>query len=179
MAETQSSYDYIVKKFGKDKISERSKWLYNLMSDYIDSRGLQGKVVISEDILEYVLVDYFVDIDRLKEFAEISKVNDTKIYAYTSYWVLKHKPLQIVSMQDAKDYVFANEEFIVYLLRGYLFSDPDGVPILSNKQEDVDFFVKTLLYYFKYRDSSAKSIEMILLAFRAGRGYQYSADYQK
>lgn len=51
--------------------------------------------------------------------------------------------------------------------------------ILDNQKETVDNFVDTLLYYFKYRDYSAKSIEIIILAFGAGRGYQYSVDFQE
>ena len=48
----------------------------------------------------------------------------------------------------------------------------------SNKKDVVDNFVGTLLYYFKYREYSAKNIEIMLLAFEAGRGYQYSVDHQ-
>lgn len=66
----------------------------------------------------------------------------------------------------------------INMLRGYLFADPDNIPILNNKQKDVDLFISTLVYYFKYRDYSAKSIEILLLAFAAGRGYQYSVDHQ-
>ncbi len=64
------------------------------------------------------------------------------------------------------------------MLRGYLFSNSENIPILNNKQADVDLFVNTLVYYFKYREFSAQSIEMLLLAYAAGRGYQYSVDHQ-
>ena len=172
-------YQYIIDTFGEDKVIFRGKWLYNLLEDYLTEKGLMDKVSISQSVLKHVLVDYFVDIDRLKDFAKISKANDSKIYAYTCFWLLRHKPLQINQQVDSQELVFVNEEFVTHLLISYLFSDPDGVPILNNKREEVDTFVKTLLYYFKYREYSAKNIEMIILAFVAGRGYQYSADYQQ
>lgn len=171
-------YQYVIDKFTEEKVSSRSEWLYNQLSDYIDSRNLTEKVTISASVLKHVLVDYFVDIDRLKEFAEIPRANDTKIYAYTCFWLLRHKPLQINHQDDAPELVFVNEEFVTYLLRSYLFSDPDDIPIVNNQRDKVDCFVKTMLYYFKYREYSAKTIEMIILAFSAGRGYQYSVDHQ-
>ena len=57
-------------------------------------------------------------------------------------------------------------------------SEPENCAILNNQREVVDNFIGTLLYYFKYRDYSAKNIELIILAFQAGRGYQYSVDRQ-
>ena len=171
-------YEYIIARFGEDKVLARSSWLYDLLQDYIEIKGLGDRVDISEDILKHVLIDYFVDIDRLKEFADISKANDSKIYAYTCFWMLRHKPLQVKNMSDCQDLVFVNEDFVANLLRGYLFSNPENVPIMNNVREDVDNFVSTLVYYFKYRDYSAKSIEMIILAFGAGKGYQYSVDHQ-
>lgn len=177
MDKLEQQYDYIVEKFGKNKIVKRAEWLYKLVEDYLQSNELEGKVGISRDILKYVLVDYFVDIDRLKEFAHIDKVNDSKIYAYTAYWLLRHKPLQVLQLDNALDLTFVNENFVAHLLRSFLFSNPDDTPILDNKREDVDLFVSTLLYYFKYREYSAQSIELAILAFNAGRGYQYSVDF--
>lgn len=174
----KTDYQYVIDKFGEDKIITRSEWLYGLLEDYIKSEKLQKRVGISTDILKHVIVDYFVDIDRLKSFAGIPKVNDSKIYSYTSFWILKHKPLQVMELQSAADLVFVNEDFVSHMLRGYLFSNPENIPILNNKQADVDLFVNTLVYYFKYREFSAQSIEMLLLAYAAGRGYQYSVDHQ-
>lgn len=171
-------YQYIVDRFGEEKVTSRSEWLYDQLSDYIDSKNLTDKVTISKNILKHVLIDYFVDIDRLKEFSKIPRANDTKIYAYICYWLLRHKPLQISQQEDAPELVFINEEFVSYLLRSYLFSDPDDIPIVNDRKAQVDSFVSTMLYYFKYREYSAKTIEMIILAFSAGRGYQYSVDYQ-
>ena len=102
----------------------------------------------------------------------------SKIYAYLSYWILRHKPLQIVVKENVADVVFVNEEFVGYLIRSYLFSEPKNVPILENVREVVDNFVDTMIYFFQYREYTAKNIEIMILAFQAGCGYQYSVDYQ-
>lgn len=182
MAEGQKEevqgYQYILDKFGEEKVKSRSEWLCDQLNDYINSRNIADKVIVSQNILKHVLVDYFVDIDRLKEFSQIPRANDTKIYAYTCYWLLRHKPIQIIRQEDVPELVFVNEEFVSCLLRSYLFSDPDDIPIVNNRKDSVDSFAGTMLYYFKYREYSAKTIEMIILAFLGGRGYQYSVDYQ-
>ncbi|MFG6364400.1 hypothetical protein [Schaedlerella sp.] len=175
----KSGYQYLVEKFGKEKIKKRYQWLYNQMLDFIEAKDLEEKVLISDDILCHVIVDYFVDIDRLKEFQEIEKTQPSKIYAYTVFWLLRHKPMQITIMENAPELTFVNEEFASYLIRELLFSEPDAAPIMENQREKVDNFVDTMLYYFQYRDFSAKNIELMILAFEAGRGYQYSVNYRK
>ncbi len=158
---TADSYDFIVEHFTQERIEKRFAWLYDMMQDYIEMEELQDDVYVSEDLL--------------KEFQEIEKVNDSKIYAYTIFWLLRHKPIQIKE-ENAEETVFINEQFASEILKGYLFRQPENVAVSNLKKEAVDNFTATLLYYFKYRDYSAKSIEMIILAFEAGRGYQYSAD---
>lgn len=172
------NYKYLVERFGEDKIISRYEWLYNLMNDYIIARGLDDLVIISTDVLNHVIVDYFVDIDRLKSFQEIEKVHSTKIYAYMCYWLLRHKPMQLMNKEGSGKIAFINEEFASCLIRSYLFSEPENVPILDNQKDKVDGFVSTMMYYFQYREYSAKNIEIMLLAFEAGRGYQYSVDHQ-
>lgn len=157
--EEVQGYQYIVEKFGQEKVQSRAKWLYDLLFDYIIENDLTEQVHISRSVLKHVLVDYFVDIDRLKDFSEIPKANDSKIYAYSCFWLLRHKPLQINQQSDAQSMAFVNEDFVAHLLRSYLFSSPDNIPVMNNQKEDVDNFVSTLLYYFKYREYSAKNIE--------------------
>lgn len=172
------TYKYLVEKFGEEKIQSRYKWLNDLLEDFVNKKKLQDKVIISDDILKHVVVDYFVDIDRLKEFQGIERVHQSKIYAYLSYWLLRHKVLQLTMPSQAADLVFINEEFVSCFLRSYLFSEPENVPILENQQKKVTSFVETMSYHFRYREYSAKNIELMILAFQAGCGYQYSADHQ-
>lgn len=176
--ENSGNYVYLVKKIGKEEISSRYDWVNHLMASFIRKKGYQEKVLVSDDILRHVIVDYFVDIDRLIEFQEIESVHSSKIYAYLAYWILRHKPMQITVSEGAAGLCFVNEEFACCLIRSYLFSEPENVAILEDKRECVDNFADTMLYYFQYRDYSAKSIELMILAFQAGCAYQYSADRQ-
>lgn len=176
--ELPDSYEYILDKFGEEKLLSRYTWLYDLMENFLRIKNYEDNVIISSDILNHVVIDYFVDIDRLKLFQNIEKIHESKIYAYSAYWLLRHKPMQVVVADQGEKYAFVNEEFVSDLIRSYLFSDPDNIPVLNNKKDVVDNFVGTLLYYFKYREYSAKNIEIMLLAFEAGRGYQYSVDHQ-
>lgn len=68
-----NTYRYLVEKFGEEKIVSRYEWLYGVLQEYIRIKKLEGEVLISTDILNHVIVDYFVDIDRLKCFQNISK----------------------------------------------------------------------------------------------------------
>ena len=176
--ENSGNYVYLVKKIGKETISSRYDWVNHLMASFIRKKGYQERVLVSDDILRHVIVDYFVDIDRLIEFQEIESVHSSKIYAYLAYWILRHKPMQITVSEGAAGLCFVNEEFACCLIRSYLFSEPENVAILEDKRECVDNFADTMLYYFQYRDYSAKSIELMILAFQAGCAYQYSADRQ-
>lgn len=169
------TYEFIIDHFKKEKIVSRYAWVYNLMQDYIDAEGLQERVYISEDVLNHVVIDYFVDIYRLKEFQDIELTHDSKIYAYMIFWLLRHKPLQIKE-EDAEDLVFVNEKFASEMLKAFLFKDPKNVSIINSQKEQMKNFTDTLLYFFKYRDYSAKNIEIMILAFDAGRAYQYSVD---
>lgn len=173
-----ADYKYLVEKFSKEKIASRYDWLNELLDLFINKRNYQDRVLVSQDILKHVIVDYFVDIDRLKEFQEIELVHSSKIYAYLSFWLLRHKPLQLLNSEGQEDLAFVNEEFVCAFLRSYLFSELEGTVLLEDKRNIVDNFVDTLFYYFQYRDYSAKAIELIILSFQAGSAYQYCADHQ-
>ena len=170
-------YSKLLDEFGEDKISDRCDWLRNCMLTFIKHNGLEEKVSISERVLYHVIIDYFVDIQRLKEFQNIKVTNRYKIFAYTTYWILRHKPLQIVG-DISENEVFVNEKFCSDLIQSFLFDNPDSVPILQDSKDSIIEFVDTMLYYFKYRDVTPKCIELMLIAFEAGRGYQLSVDRQ-
>lgn len=176
---SESGYQYLITKFGEEKISSRFDFVNSLLSDYIKQHNYEGRLIISQNHVEHIIIDYFVDIDRLKEFQEIEKTNEIKIYSYLAYWMLRHKPLMIVKEDEQDDLVFVNENCVTDFLCSFLFSDPDNVPYVEEEKKKIDEFVKTLEYHLAYRNYTAQNFELVLLAFGAGRGYQYSVDYQK
>ena len=126
-----NTYNFIIEYFTEKKIISRFEWIYDLLEDYIKTEGIQEKVFISEDILNHVVIDFFVDIYRLKVFQGIDITNDAKIYAYMIFWLLRHKPLQIQG-EDSEGLVFINEKFASEMLRAFLFKDPKNISILNS-----------------------------------------------
>lgn len=133
MATNRSNYDYeeIIKNFGREKLIKRYNTLRQYMEQYIQRAEYSGKVQIADSVLNQAVIDYFADIDRLKNFHKIDKINYTKIHAYTAYWLLRRKPLQIVEDDDENmELPFVNENFVAsYLLQFMRGEDPVGQPL--------------------------------------------------
>lgn len=150
------------------RFQKRFEALKSDMQHYIDKSGFSTKVTINNLVLGCALLDYFEDIRRLKEFHQIPHVNSIKIMSYLSYWLLRRKPLQI--LEPDINTVYANERFVLSLILEFLGDDYDSV--LMRPEKGIDVFIESLLYYFKYRQYNAQDIEMIVIAFFAGRVYQ-------
>lgn len=93
----------------REKFKKRYESLYNQMQIYIEKSGLSSHVKVNEIMLGYALVDYFEDIERLKNFHRVEHINSIKLTAYTVYWLLRRKPIQILS--NDKDLLYVNERF--------------------------------------------------------------------
>lgn len=176
---TAGTYAYIRKKFNEDRITSRHQWLTNLALSWLESHDLSDKVGILSETINQLLLDYFVDVDRLKEFSGIELINQTKIYSYLAYWILRRKPLQVVSSEQADDLVFVNEDFVYDMLMSFIYDNPAGVPVVESQKESLSMFESTLRYYLKYRLVTPQVLELFLVAYQAGRSYQYCVDYQK
>lgn len=172
-------YNYLLEEFGEDKITNRYSTIYSYLEDYINRHDLAEKVIISESLLNQMIIDYFVDVFRLKEFHNINKINPTKIHAYSAYWLLKRKPIQIIApAENSVELTFVNERFVCgYVLRFLTNLDYD-VAILNEKKQEYIEFVDNLMYFFQYRVNTPQMIETLLSSFQAGRALQFSVDYQ-
>jgi len=177
--ESKEGYQFILTKFTEEKIKSRYECLFELLATYLKRKKLEERICIVPAILDHVVVDYFVDIYRLKDFQGMSLVNDTKIMAYTAFWLLRHKPLQILDTENADELVYVNEDAVGEILRTQLFKDPEDTVILPEKAERIDDFINTMKYFFQYRLYTAQNIELMLMAFSAGRDYQYCTDFQE
>lgn len=121
MPTNRKSYDYseLVDSFGQEKIEARYVTLYEYLESFIKRNKYDKNVVIANSVLNQAVVDYFTDIYRLKEFHKIEHINYIKIHAYTAYWLLRRKPLQIVvDNEEDIELAFVNEKFVAsYLLQ--------------------------------------------------------------
>ena len=175
----KSTYSYLIDRFSESTIQNRHKWLCDILLAWVEQNNYTDKVAIMAEQVDHILIDYFVDIDRLKVFSEIQTTNTIKIYSYLAYWMLRRKPLQVIVKEPAEELVFVNENMVADFLLGYVYDNPSGVPIISSQGDQIGLFEDTLRYFLKYRTITPQVIEIMLLAFQAGRGYQFSVDYQK
>ena len=63
------------------------------MIGFLAINKLEEIAYIHEMALTHAIMDYFSDIQRLKDCQKIKHVNEIKIKAYETFWLLKRKPL--------------------------------------------------------------------------------------
>jgi len=163
--------DLVLKDFAKtnDKFVQRFESLLEDINIFIQEADLNGKVSVNELALGYMLVDYFEDIRRLKTFHGIDHVNSIKIVAYTSYWFLRRKPIQII--EQKKELIYVNERFVLAYILEFLSGGYEP-PVILRENRGLKSFSESLFYFLKYRVNGANSLEMILTAFFAGQIFQ-------
>lgn len=154
----------------KDRYKERFAALLSDVENYIKTLGYSSKeVFINRYSLSCMLVDYFIDVGRLKDFHQIKHINSIKIVSYISYWFLRRKPIQVVGNLD--NLLYINEKFVSLYILDFLMCENCG-NILDRKEKGIEVFVEQLYYYLKFRQIDQQSIEMMLISFFAGQIYQ-------
>lgn len=161
------SYSMILDEFGDIKIKNRYEFLHEKIQNYINTKGFGDKVYINTELLQQSVLDYFTDIYRLKKFHGIEKVNITKIISYEVYWLLRRKPIQVVS-NECENFKFVNENFLtVFLAHEFLYSDTE-VATEAGEKIFLDF-LRHIGYHLKYRNIDKQNIELMLLSFETGK----------
>lgn len=177
MATNRSNYNYeeIIEHFGKDKIMKRYNALEEYMNIFIQRSEYKESVFVSYSLLNQAIIDYFADIDRLKNFHKIERVNFIKVHAYSAYWLLRRKPIQIrVDDNEDTELAFINENFVASYLMQFLRGEQKGVVIKKEDRLEYDEFVSNLKYVLRYRMVTPQSIETILEGYNAGRIFERS-----
>ncbi|HPJ13273.1 MAG TPA: hypothetical protein PLE09_06685 [Caldisericia bacterium] len=165
------SYDTIVRHFTEERIAERYSFLEKKMNDFIEASGNEGIAECNPDILQHVIMDYFADIFRLKNFHFIDKVNIVKITAYTVAWIIRRKPIVLIktlSEDNDKD-IFLNERFCMSLIVNEVLYKDSEVPLNKEQMESVDEYIDLFLYFLMYRQCDPQSIELAMSSFLTGR----------
>ena len=165
------SYDDILSEFTDDIIKSRYENLYKEISDFLVGYSLDKQLKIDEVALTHAVFDYYSDISRLKKFHNIKNVNDIKVYAYESYWLLRRHPIQILDNGNTEErIVFANEKFVFSRLAQYLMKEvAASSDIAPECRKSVLNYLDTIYYYLKYRDYSAQVLELLITSFYAGK----------
>lgn len=167
------SYQELLEQIGEENFDSRFAELLRQINAFLEEGRYDENIICNERILYHVLLDYYSDIKRLKDFHEIVHTKTDKKFAYLIYWFLRRKPIQIKEfLTDEKD-IFVNERFCCYLLMNECLLQSDGGPIntkLSDEEmKKFEKYIDMLLYYFKYRQVNEQMLELIIETFKLGR----------
>jgi len=178
------SFDYygcddLIKAFGKNEIKKRWNTLCTQLEEFLAENKLSSAAYVNKLLLANVILDFYYDIKRIKEFHGIKKVNSQKIIAYTAYWLLYRKPIQIINPKpdnlqiDIKELATLNERFVLQFILDHLSESDRGGHILDRSEnKGLENFSAMMLYYLQYRFRDAQSLEMIIVSFFAGQIYE-------
>lgn len=165
---TYVNYDKLMSIIGEDVIESRIEQISQEILDFLDTNDLNEVAYINTMALTHAIMDYFSDIQRLKDYQEIEHINEVKIKAYETYWLLKRKPIQLKEQIDDDRNLYVNEKFLLSRLASFMLGDNINTPLVGEKGIAFKNFLNTLYYYLKFRGCDAQSIEIMLLAFNAG-----------
>lgn len=167
---TYANYEEIVSEFKREVIQSRFEQIYEEMKAFIKRMRMEDEAKINAEILMQSLLDYFSDVYRLKKYQKISHTNGIKIKAYETFWLVQRKPIQLTAdeLNDDRN-IYINEKFALSRLISYLLGDRVNMPIVEEKQKAFQNFLDTLYYYLKFRRCDPQSIELMILAFKAGQ----------
>lgn len=166
---TYIKYDELLESVGTEVIKNRIKYISQEMSDFLVVNHLDKVAYIHEMSLTHAIMDYFSDIQRLKDYQDIQHINEIKIKAYETFWLLKRKPIQLREQLDDDRLLYVNEKFLLSRLTSFMLGKDINMPIVGEKEISFKNYLNTLYYYLKFRRCDAQSIELMLLAFNAGK----------
>ena len=154
--------------FGEIKISNRIASLYKIIKLNIENRKLQDRVYVNQDLLHEVVLNYFVDIKRVKDFHGLEKANAIKVSAYLTYWFLRGKPIQIKEdIQEKSDILLWINELVAFpVLIGMCFNRNDRQLEKSEEMRPYTELMDLATYNFIYRPISPQANELLLTAYK-------------
>lgn len=150
------------------KFKTRLEELIKTANEFIKEAGYSENVECNERIMLNVILDYYADIERLKQFHDVDLVRPTKMIAYTVAWIIKRKPLQFVKYSDAERDIFVNERFAAYLMVNECMTEDNKKYIDKRYYAQLREYSDLLLYYFKYRECNPQVIELAIESFKLG-----------
>jgi len=136
-----------------NKIVKRYVHILKQIHLFIELKKISLNVNINTKNLKTAIFDSSFELEKIK-------VNISKLYAYTAYWILRRKPIQIVKEFDGNEYI--NELFVTsYIASGILaINKSDRSDIDNNYMQ----FLKMLFYNLKYRNYNQQSLELMIEA---------------
>jgi hypothetical protein len=110
----------------------------------------------------WVILNYYADVQRLKEFHAIKRINVVKINSYLVYWFLRVSPVQLKT--SGNDGLFINIKIAVTkLISRFFHNNINDVQLLERYAEEI-------YYYLKHRLYTPQLIELMINSFFVGAG---------
>jgi hypothetical protein len=163
-------YQFLLQYFPGNIISMRLKALWVDTYNVIKSFGLVNKLRIDEESFHNIILDYFTDIVRLKDFQDIKRTNVDKIYGYELFWFLRRHPIQLLendpNLYDINEKIALNVFIPRILAESGLPYEPKNQA--TEFQKRLNKFIDLLFYNFKYRTYTQQSLELMIEAFLCG-----------
>ena len=163
------NYQFLTQYFEVSKLHDRYETLHADIIRAIENIKLDDKAYIDEESLQTIILDYFYDIARLKDFHSIELANTDKIYGYELFWFLRRHPVYLL---DDPANLIINEKIAIGVFLPKILSDA-GLPCDADKQSDVfkkrlKIFIDLLYYNIRHRIYTQQSLELMIEAFFCG-----------
>lgn len=162
------NYLELLEEIGVEKFRERFEELQKTAMEFIEVAGYSDTAYCNERILMQVILDYFMDVMRLKEFHSIERVRTEKLFAYTIAWIVRRKPIQFRDYSDQEKDIFINERFASYLLINECLLCGTKHFIKEAYAKKLVEYTDMLMYYFKYRECNPQILELVIESFKMG-----------
>ena len=164
------NYQFLIKYFPGNIMPMRLKALWTDTCNVIENFGLQNKLRIDKGSFKNIILDYFTDVARLKDFQDIKRTNTDKIYGYELFWFLRRHPIQL--LEDDPNLYDMNEKIALNVFLPRILAE-SGLPYEPKNQtpefqKRLNKFVDLLFYNFKYRTYTQQSLELMIEAFLCG-----------
>lgn len=153
-------------------VTKRFQNLLEQIQKVLEKMGVIDKVSINTDLLGKAVIDYFEDIDRLKEFEGISRVNVDKIYSYETFWLLRRHPIQIIDKNIGREFWYINEKVCIAIMVPKMLEEM-GIKMTARNPR-FENFLDLMYYNFKYRIFTQQSLEFMVEAFFCGYSVKVS-----
>ena len=168
----KDTYQTLIETVGEDKVNDFMSFLQTQCEQFLQEASYKDSVVCNDRILFHALLDYYSDIERLKQFHHIKNIRTNKVFAYIAYWILRRKPLQFVSEDITETDIFVNERFAMFLVINECLLEGVNYALSADGQKKFDEYVDFLFYYFKYRECSPQALELLIETFKIGLEFQ-------
>lgn len=178
MINIEKNYKELIHEVGEKefdtRFAEMQKQIEEFLtaSNYISQTEEENHAECNNRILYHVLLDYYSDIRRLKDFHGISHTKTDKNIAYLAYWILRRKPIQIDNLVDKDKDIFINERFVCYMVIYECLQQKQktsgSLKLDKESAEKYERYIDLLLYFVKYREYSAQMIELLIETFKMG-----------